>query len=193
MNKLHNFESFRFRCKHFIAVNNNCSESLHIFLVFSHSWWLSTMGGATPSRYVEYWEPVEGLCRRQSREDMELLEAEKRGDRRIMDRWMKREAHVNTWNADGRTPLMVAALEGHAQCAEQLIHRWDADINVLRRIRRKRTYYYPCGKVWERTIPWREIKHGETALKCATENGHYQCLDVLLVAELMWMILTRTV
>ena len=137
--------------------------------------------GVSQSRCVDYWEPLAGLCRRQSWEDEMLLEAVKNGDRRNMDRWMKRGARVNTRDWDGRTPLMVAALEGHAQCVEQLIHSWDADVNLLRRTKRKR-YYYRDGRALQRTIPQREIKHGETALKCATANGHYQCIDILLLA-----------
>ena len=138
--------------------------------------------GVSQSRCVDYWERVTELCRKHSMEDMELLDAVKEGNKRSMDRWMKRGARVNTRNADGRTPLMVAALEGHAQCAEQLIHRWDADVNALRKTKRKYTYYYPSGRIRVRTIPHREIKHGETALTCATANGHHQCVDVLLVA-----------
>ena len=96
-----------------------------------------------------------------SREDAELLEAASTGSRQHMDPLMKLGANVNTWDCLGRTPLMLAANQGHVDCVESLIHTWGADVNARTR---------------------NDVEVCRTALACAAEKGHHQCMDILIQA-----------
>ena len=57
-----------------------------------------------------------------SRHGSELLVAARDGDKQRIDQLMKLGASVNTWDRLGRTPLILAANQGHVDCVESLIH-----------------------------------------------------------------------
>ena len=57
-----------------------------------------------------------------SRNGAELLLAAQGGDKQCIDQLMKLGASVNSWDRLGRTPLILAANQGHVDCVESLIH-----------------------------------------------------------------------
>ena len=78
-----------------------------------------------------------------------------------IDQLMKLGASVNTWDRLGRTPLILAANQGHVDCVESLIHSWGADVNAT---------------------TWTDVEVCRTALACAAEKGYHQCTDTLIQA-----------
>ena len=91
----------------------------------------------------------------------ELLVSARGGDKHCIDQIMKLGASVNTCDCLGRTPLILAANQGHVNCVESLIHTWAADVNATTRT---------------------DVEVCRTALACAAEKGHHQCMDILIQA-----------
>ena len=99
----------------------------------------------------------------------------------IVELLVSHSSVVDTFNCDGKTALMLCAMNGYLESLKVLI-KYKASLNLVQRAHRKEEEYYDSDEEDYGNYESRKSDRRYTAIMMAAENGHEECVLELIEA-----------